>query len=135
MRDHDDRGAGRVELLQQRDEGVAGGAVEVAGGLVGEHDRRPVDQGAGDRHPLALAAGELRRPGRRAVGQADGGQRLERAPAAQSGRRARVEQAVGDVVQRGRVLGQEELLEDEADAGGAQRGELPVGQRARRPAR
>ena len=106
----------------------AGGAVQVAGGLVGEHDRRPVDQRAGDRHPLALAAGELRRPGRRAVGEADGGQRLERATAAQSDRRARVEQAVGDVVQRGRVLGQEELLEDEADAGGAQRGELPVGQ-------
>ena len=36
-------------------------AVEVAGRLVGEHDRRPADQRPRDRDPLALAAGELRR--------------------------------------------------------------------------
>ena len=35
------------------------GAVEVAGRLVGQEDRRAVDEGPGDRHPLALAAGEL----------------------------------------------------------------------------
>ncbi len=34
-------------------------AVEVSGRLVGEQDRRLVDQGARDRHPLALAARQL----------------------------------------------------------------------------
>ena len=55
--------------------------VEVAGGLVGEHDGRSADQRPGDRDPLPLAAGELGRPGLSAVGQADGGQRLGRAAA------------------------------------------------------
>ena len=36
-----------------------GGRVEVAGGLVGDQDHRPVDERAGDRDPLLLAAGEL----------------------------------------------------------------------------
>ena len=39
----------------------AGARVEVAGRLVGEHDRRPADERAGDGHALALAAGQLRR--------------------------------------------------------------------------
>ena len=41
-----------------------------------------------------------------------------------------VEQPVGDVVQHGGVLGEEELLEHEPDPGGPQRGQLPVGQPA-----
>ena len=41
---------------------------------------------------------------------------------------ARVEQTVGDVLERGRVLGEEELLEDEADPRRAHRRELAVGQ-------
>ena len=41
-------------------------------------------------------------------------------------RDAGVEQPVGDVVERGLVLGQEELLEHEADPRGAQRGQLSV---------
>ena len=59
--DHDDRRAGRVQLVQQREDVLAGAAVEVAGRLVGEHDRRPPEQRAGDRDPLALAARQLRR--------------------------------------------------------------------------
>ncbi len=39
-----------------------------------------------------------------------------------------VEEAVGHVVERALVLGQEELLEDEADPGGPQRGQLAVGE-------
>ena len=38
---------------------LAGRGVEIPGGLVGEEEARPVDQRAGDRHPLLLAAGEL----------------------------------------------------------------------------
>jgi len=41
------------------------------------------------------------------------------APAALLERDAGVEEPVGDVIQHGGVLGQEELLEDEANPGGA----------------
>ena len=43
------------------DDRRAGGRVEVAGGFVGEHDRRLGDQRAGDADPLALAAGQRAR--------------------------------------------------------------------------
>ena len=48
-----------VEPAQQRGDLLGVGAVEVAGRLVGPHDRGVVDERAGDRHALALAAGEL----------------------------------------------------------------------------
>ena len=59
--DHHDRGAGRVQLIEQREERLSGGLVEVAGRLVGQHDRRLPDQGAGDRDPLPLPARDLGR--------------------------------------------------------------------------
>src|SRR5919107_593231 len=48
-----------VDPLQQQHDPLAGLGVEVAGGLVGEQDQRPVDERAGDRHPLLLTTGEL----------------------------------------------------------------------------
>ena len=114
-----------VEQVQDRG---AGGAVEVAGGLVGQHDRRPADQGAGDGHPLALAARQLRRPGVWSGGRARPGERRGGPLAAAGEACPGIQQPVGDVVQRAGVLGQEELLEHEADPGGPQRGQLPVGQ-------
>ena len=59
VRDHDDGGAGLVEFVQQSHDARAGHGVQVAGGLVGEEQRRVADHGAGDRDPLALTAGEL----------------------------------------------------------------------------
>ena len=50
--------------------------VEVAGGLVGDQDVRLVDQRAGDRHPLLLAARELGREGVQAMGEPHPAQRL-----------------------------------------------------------
>ena len=44
---------------------TGGVRIEVAGRLVGEQQARRVGDGAGDRHALLLAAGELRRPVRR----------------------------------------------------------------------
>ena len=53
------------QLLQQRQHLLAGGAVEVAGGLVGDDQRRVGDQRARDGHALLLAARELARVGGR----------------------------------------------------------------------
>ena len=55
---------------------VGGLRVEVAGRLVGQQDRRVVDQRARDRHALLLAAGELARVVVLAVRQAERGERL-----------------------------------------------------------
>ena len=71
VRDHGDRGSvGRVEVPHQVHERRAGHRVQVPRGLVREDDRRPADEGAGDGHALALAAGELARPVACPVGQA-----------------------------------------------------------------
>ena len=57
---------------------LAGARVEVAGRLVGEHDRRSPEQRAGDRHALALAARQLRRGVVEPVPEADALERLAR---------------------------------------------------------
>ena len=65
--------------------------VEVAGRLVGEEQARRVDDGAGDRHALLLAAGKLRRPVRRPLVDAEIFEQLQRALlrlAAAEGRRS-----------------------------------------------
>ena len=59
MGDDDDRVPVRVEFLKKGHDLVAGLGVEVAGRFVGEDDRGPVDEGAGDGDTLALPAGEL----------------------------------------------------------------------------
>ena len=89
--DQHDRAPGAVELLQQGDDGVAVAAVEVAGRLVGEHDRRLADEGAGDGHALALAAGQRAGPVAGPGRQPDRVQRLagRGRPAAGGGRRGR----------------------------------------------
>ena len=56
-------------------------AVEIAGRLVGPHDRGIVHERAGDRHPLALAARQLVGFVRGAVGEPD----ERRAPRARAG--------------------------------------------------
>src|SRR4051794_19750369 len=56
--DQDDRLARVVEPAEHVHDLVARLGVEVAGRLVGQDDVGVVDQRAGDRHPLLLAAGE-----------------------------------------------------------------------------
>src|SRR5262249_61687214 len=68
--------AGVVQALEDADDLLRGPGVEVAGRLVGQEDRRGGDQGAGDRHPLLLAARELRRVVVLAAGEAHLGQGL-----------------------------------------------------------
>ena len=87
-----------VQLVEQVDDRGARARVEVAGRLVGQDDRRRPDERPGDGHALALAAGELRRVVVEAVLEADAGHRGAGQVAALGQRSARVEQAVGDVV-------------------------------------
>ena len=54
--DQHDGAPGGVQVDEQRRRSRRWSSVEVAGGLVGEDDRRLGDQGAGDADPLALAA-------------------------------------------------------------------------------
>ena len=76
MRDHDDRLLElAVELLEQVEDLAGGGAVEVAGRLVGDEQVGVGDDRPGDRDALLLAAGELAgivvlaaRRGRRSAG-------------------------------------------------------------------
>ena len=74
-----------LQPAQQLHDLGAGAAVEVAGRLVGEHQRRLADDGPRDRHPLPLAAGQLVRPVAEPVPEPDP---LQRATARRS-RRAR----------------------------------------------
>jgi hypothetical protein len=57
---HDQQRLARLAELAEQPQDVAGGAaVQVAGGLVGEHHQRLVDQGPGHRDALPLAARQL----------------------------------------------------------------------------
>src|SRR3954467_6283851 len=57
--DEADGVAALVQTFEQRHDFVSGGGVESAGGLVGEENRRVVDERSGDGDTLALTAGEL----------------------------------------------------------------------------
>src|SRR5207237_10858694 len=121
-----------VEAPHQFDDVAAGGAVEVGGGLVGEHERRLADQRAGDRYPLLLSARELRRPVTRAIGQADLSQRRAHARAAVATVARLDEQRVLDVFPGGEDGNEIERLEDEAELARSEIGAATRGQRADR---
>ena len=125
VRDHHGRLPERVGgVAQEREHLVAGLRVEVAGRLVGEEDGRLGDERARDGDALLLAAGELRRAVRRAVGEADA---LDDGvvPGA-------VDLAAGELERQEDVLlcrqrrQQVEGLEDEADVRATQLGQLRV---------
>ena len=78
--DHDDRGALGVEFLEQVEDRGAGGAVEVAGGLVGQHDRPACPASA-----RAIAT-RCRSPPDSCVGRASGPVRRARPGPARCGR-------------------------------------------------
>ena len=79
VRDHDDRLAViAVERLQQVEDLVAGLAIEIAGRLVAEQQRRVGHDRARDADALLLAAGQLPRIVPRAVGEPDDLQRDRR---------------------------------------------------------
>jgi hypothetical protein len=115
--DEDDGLAGLVELLEDAHDLFRRARVEVAGRLVGEDDGRIGDQGAGDRHPLLLAPGELRGVMVLAAGEADPREGFARAAGALGGAQAQVavEHRQLDVLDGPGARQQVEALEDEAD--------------------
>jgi hypothetical protein len=64
------------EASDELDDGVTGGGVEIAGGFVGEKNRRLVDEGAGDGGALKLPSGELVGAVVGAIGELDGGEEV-----------------------------------------------------------
>src|SRR6266487_3819007 len=127
--DQHDGGVLVGEPGQQGGDLRAGGRVEVAGRLVGEQHRGPADDRPGDRDPLPLTAGQLGGAVPDPVGEPHLLQRLGSPLTAAGGRHAAVQQAGRHVVEHAEVLEEEELLEDEAEAGRADRGQLRVGHR------
>ena len=112
--DHDDE-AVFGHFLQQLHDLDAGLAVQCAGGLVGQQDVRVVDEGAGDGHPLHLAAGHLGGVLVQLVAQTHFLQRLGGPAAALGTRYAGDGQCQLHVGQHGLVGDEVVALEHEAD--------------------
>src|SRR5882724_1603590 len=115
-----------VQLFENAHDLVAHLAVEVAGGLVGQEDLRAADDGAGDRHPLLLAARELGGEVMGARGKPHPVEGGERPLPALLRRKTAVQQRDLDVVDDGEIADQVELLENETHPFIADAGELPV---------
>ena len=127
--DHDDRGPGGVQLVQQVQDRLRRWRSRGC-----RWARRPARSPARPAIARAIAT-RCRSPPDSWVGRAASlwpSPTRASAPAASSrrsaGRVPGVQQPVGDVGQRGLVLGQEELLEHEPDRGRPQPGQLPVAQ-------
>ena len=115
VRDDDDGDAERlVDLLEQGEDGAGGRRVERARGLVAQQDLRVGGQRTGDGDALLLTAGELRRIVARAVGEADDLEQLLRALFCVRLARSRDLEREADILERGALLEQVELLKDHA---------------------
>ena len=129
VRDQDQRLPAAVQLEQQPADGLAGGAVQRPGRLVGQQHGRRVDQRPGDGHPLPLPAGQppgigvpvlrdaqlVQQPGHRGPGLA--------------ARRAGQLGGQQHVVRHGQVVQQVEELEDHPDPAAAEPGQAGFAQR------
>ena len=130
---HQRRPALGAQPRQELEHDRAGGAVEVAGRLVGEQQRRLGREGARQRDALLLAARELRRVVVSALAEADARRAVARAAVERLGAAGELERQE-DVLERGQVGEQLERLEDEADAAAAQERQLVLGERLDRRA-
>ena len=123
--DHDERAARRVQVVEQVQHARGAGAVERAGGLVGQQQHRVRDDRARDRHALLLAARQLRRVVARPGAEPDQLQRGQRPPPALRGPDPGVGQRQLDVAERGGARDEVERLEHEPDLAVAD-GRLPL---------
>ena len=99
---------------------MRGGAIQVAGRLVGQHAGRLRDQRARQRHALPFAAGQLARHMRDPLGQPDTLQHRARRLLRLVARHAPNQQGHGNVVERGKFRQQMMELVDESERGIAQ---------------
>ena len=113
--DHDDQ-AILGDLREQVHDLHGSMGIQGAGGLVGQHDLRVVDERAGNGHPLHLAARELARLLVQVLGQAHGCQGLLGAARALGLPHARERQRQLHVLQDGLVRNEIVALEHEPDA-------------------
>ena len=113
-----------VQLVKDHHDLRPGVRVEIARRLVGQQELGLIDDGPGDGHPLALAAGELRRHVVGPVGQAHHLQRLQGQPVGAD--LAGVKQRHGHVRRRARPRQQVERLKDKPDRAVADLGQLPA---------
>src|SRR5665213_198668 len=111
----DDRRAQLVEFDEQPHQASGERRINVAGRLVGEQDFGTRYQGAGDCRALFLAAGKNRRKGMHAVAKTDPAQKIDDVCAI--GRFLTTEYAKGQghVLERGQMIKQPKILEDNAD--------------------
>ena len=123
-----------AQLVEQVDDGGRGAAVEVAGRLVGQHDRGLVDHRPRDRDPLLLAA---RHPRREVAGALRDAEPLEQIVGARARlRRAHPAERADhlDVLARGQRGHEVQRLEHVADRPAPQLGPRRLAERVDAPA-
>jgi hypothetical protein len=113
-----------IETLESGYNFQAGVRIESAGRLVCEQQRRIIDEGAGDGHPLLLSARKLCGGMVRAVGKADLVKERQGAAPALGRRHTGIEQRQLDIVQGGRSGQQIKALKDKAEFVAADGGPL-----------
>ena len=127
--DQDGRAQALVQIVDQRQNLLAGVRIEIAGGLVGQQNRRIDGERARDGDALALAAGKFVGQVREAVRELHQVQQLAGAfvdlprPAAQMQRQR-------DILETRQRRQQVEELENESDLVAAHPGQVIVGQAA-----
>ncbi|MNH15811.1 hypothetical protein D3C79_754330 [compost metagenome] len=121
MGHHQERRARRAgQFLHQFLDALGGVVVEVAGRLIEHHQPRTVDQGAGNRYPLALTTGQLGRFVAQAMSQANAREQRFGALARFGDGGAADQQRHAHVLQRGEFRQQVMELVDEAQRAVAQ---------------
>ena len=123
----DDGGSGPVDPVQKPHDAEAGGGVEVAGGLVGQEDEGPIDEGPGHGHALLLTTGELAGQVVALLGQADQVEHLGNLCRDHVLGPADHLEGEGHVFEDGLVGQQAKVLEHAADVA-AQVGDPPLGE-------
>ena len=131
VRDQHQRGAGfAIQPEEHLDDRAARLRIEIAGGLIGEKDLRPMDESAGQRHALLFAAGKLERVMMEPLGEADLRENIRRlllAPVL-----APKLQRHEHILERGERGDELKVLKDEADEPIAQRGARVLVERLQR---